>query len=179
MQQSLNLDGETSRTATTELFHHHAPAIFAFLRQHTSSREDAEDLLLEVFTAALEQERFSLMSESEQRKWLWRVVRNKLVDSYRRQIRRPATAIDALDEELFADDAHSPEHAALRQEEHARLHAAIQTLSPLQQKAVRLRFANNLRCAEIAVILDKSESAVRMMLSRALNLLRTFYKEDE
>lgn len=42
-------------TATnTQLFHRHAPAIFAFLRQQTSSREDAEDLLLEVFTAALE-----------------------------------------------------------------------------------------------------------------------------
>ncbi len=119
------------------------------------------------------------MPELEQRQWLWRVVRNKLVDSYRRQTRRPATAIETVAEELFADDAHSPEHAELRQEEHARLHAAIQTLLPIQQEAVRLRFANNLRCTEIAVILDKSESAVRMMLSRALNLLRTFYKEDE
>ena len=30
------------------LYRRHAPAIFAFLCQHTASREDAEDLLLEI-----------------------------------------------------------------------------------------------------------------------------------
>jgi DNA-directed RNA polymerase specialized sigma24 family protein len=40
-----------------------------------------------------------------------------------------------------------------------------------------LRFGYNLRCAEIASILGKQESAVRTMLSRTINLLRDVYKQ--
>jgi DNA-directed RNA polymerase specialized sigma24 family protein len=66
MQRHVDTGGETRKQTTTELFHRHAPAILAFLRQHMPSREDAEDLLLEVFAAVLEQERFGEMAETEQ-----------------------------------------------------------------------------------------------------------------
>ena len=40
------------------LYRRYAPGIFAYLYRETSSREDAEDILLEVFLAALERENF-------------------------------------------------------------------------------------------------------------------------
>jgi RNA polymerase sigma-70 factor, ECF subfamily len=49
----------------TEVFHRHAPSLFAYFRQHTASREEAEDLLHEVFAAALEQPQFGLLSDAE------------------------------------------------------------------------------------------------------------------
>ena len=36
------------------LFDRYGPVIFAYILKHVRSREDAEDLTLEVFTAALE-----------------------------------------------------------------------------------------------------------------------------
>jgi RNA polymerase sigma-70 factor (ECF subfamily) len=105
----------------TELFHRHAPALFAYFRQHIASREDAEDLLHEVFAAALEQSEFSLLNNSEQALWLWRVARNKT--------RRPTLALNYVASELVAGDEQSPEYAALRREEYARLLAALEQLA--------------------------------------------------
>ncbi len=178
MQRHVDTGGETRKQTTAALFRHHAPAILAFLRQHMPSREDAEDLLLEVFAAVLEQDRFNEMAETEQRLWLWRVVRNKMIDVYRRNTRRPSTTLELVADELFVEDEHTPEYVALRSEEYARLHSALQQLSPLQREILELRFVKNMRSAEVASVLGKSDGAVRMILSRTLNLLRTLYKED-
>jgi DNA-directed RNA polymerase specialized sigma24 family protein len=43
---------------------------------------------------------------------------------------------------------------------------------------VHLRFAQGLRSTEIATILQKSEGAVRTMLSRALKVLRKIYEDE-
>lgn len=175
MQQHAYLNGNPKNNATAALFQHYAPPIFTFLRQQIASREDAEDILLDVFTAALEQPQFHTLSEAAQKMWLWRVARNKLIDYYRRTNRRPATPIAEVEEELFIADTHTPEEALLRQEEYRQLHATLQQLPPLQQEVLRLRFVHNLRSAEVAAVIGKSDGAVRMLLARALNLLRSIY----
>src|SRR5262249_45006311 len=78
------------------LYREHAPAIFAFLSQHTAARADAEDLLLEVFTAALEQPSREHFDEARRVAWLWRVARNKVVDHHRRAARRPTLNLDRV-----------------------------------------------------------------------------------
>ena len=80
-----------------------------------------------------------------------------------------------LAEELFAAEHLEPEQALLRQEALAELTDAIAQLSPLQQDVLRLRFGYGLPCGDIAAILNKKESAVRMLLSRALKALRSVY----
>jgi RNA polymerase sigma-70 factor, ECF subfamily len=61
----------------------HAAGIFAYLRQQAASREEAEDILVEVFVAAIEFSEFDQLGEEEQVAWLWRVARNKAVDGRR------------------------------------------------------------------------------------------------
>ncbi len=74
-----NVDG------AERLYQQYAPTIFAYLRMHTSSREDAEDMLVEVFLAALESRYFPLLPEPAQWAWLWHVARNKTIDSFRKR----------------------------------------------------------------------------------------------
>lgn len=175
MEQSANREREADTGTMTDLFHRHAPSLFAYFRQHTASREDAEDLLHEVFTAALAQPEFGLLGDSQQALWLWRVARNKTIDTYRRKTRRPSLALNYVADELFAEDEQSPEYAALRHEEYARLLALLEQLPALQQEALRLRFVNELSCAEVARALGKREGTIRSMLSRTLARLRTIY----
>jgi RNA polymerase sigma-70 factor (ECF subfamily) len=156
-----------------------APVLFAYLYHHTSSREDAEDLLLEVFLAALEHNRFSGLDAKEQESWLWSVARNKMIDHYRRAARRPGVQIDLVLDDLYERDEYAPEHVTLRHEEYAHLRATIKKLPTLQQEILRLRFANDLRCSEIAAVLQKSEGAIRMLLSRTMKLLRSVYAKEE
>jgi RNA polymerase sigma factor (sigma-70 family) len=161
------------------LYQRFAPVLFAYLYRHTSSREDAEDLLLEVFLAALEYAGFAVLSAKEQEGWLWSVTRNKMVDHYRRSARRPGVQLDLVLDDLFERDEYAPEHVTLRREEYARLRATIKTLPELQQEVLRLRFANDLHCSEIASLLQKSEGAIRMLLSRTMKLLRAVYAKEE
>src|SRR5436305_91043 len=163
--------------ADAELYQSHAPSILAYLRTHTPSWEVAEDLLVEVFLAALEKEHFKTLGKDEQRSWLWRVARNKVADYFRVAQRRQVSSLDDVADSMYYDEEFAPEQVTLRSEEYAQLRRSIQHLSPLQQRVLHLRFVNELRCADIATIIGKSEAAVRMLLSRTLNVLRTIYEK--
>jgi RNA polymerase sigma-70 factor (ECF subfamily) len=108
---------------------------------------------------------------------LQRVAQHKLVDHYRRSTRRPAMPLDEAADALAEDEAWEPEQVALRHEAHQQLHQALQRLPAPYQEVLRLRFANDLRCAEIGAVLGKHEGAIRTLLWRALRLLRTRYEE--
>jgi len=166
--------GKLNAEETRLLFQRYAPSLFTYLRLH-AAREDAEDLLHEIFQAAMEKPQFGQLDETKQMRWLWRVARNKTVDTYRHRTRRPVLELEAVVEPLYAGDEQSPEHALLRREEHAQLLTALQRLPAIQQEALRLRFVNELSCADVAKALDRREGTVRSLLSRAISRLRTIY----
>lgn len=170
----------TGHTSIARLYQRCAPVILKYIRRHVSSMEDAEDLLLEVFVAAVENEGLLALSDDEQLAWLRRVAHNKFIDYYRRSQRRPAVSLEEVTEESLVDDddLSSPEHAAVRQEEHTLLRARLSALPEMQQTVLRLRFANGWRSKEIAEHINKSEGAVRTMLSRSLDLLRNIYASN-
>lgn len=157
----------------------HAVAVLAYLRLHTASPEEAEDLLLEVFMAALEQQTLLSRNANVQRSWLLNVAHNKLVDAYRRKGRHTFVSLDTVTEHLYEDDARLPEQVALRHEQNAQLMSVLNGLSPLQRQVVQLRFIYGLPCSEIAYVLGKREGAVRKSLTRALNLVRTLYTQNK
>lgn len=165
-------------TPITRLYQLHATSLLAYVRQHVPSREDAEDIVVEVFIAALEQGGVALFTESEreQMAWLRRVAYYKCIDQHRRLVRRPTIAVDTVAETLFADEHQSPDKVALRNEQDTLLAVRLRQLPEHDQTIVRLRFANGLRCSEISYLLDKSEGAIRTSLSRALNRLRDIYR---
>ena len=158
------------------LYRKHAPGILAYVRNHITSQEDAEDLVAEVFLAAIENETFASLSEKAKQSWLWRVTRNKVIDVYRRSKTRQSVNLDHAAEYLYEDEQFSPENAALRQDDYMDLYAHLQRLPTHQQEILRLRFGQELSCGEIATALRKQENVVRVTLSRSLNLLRKIYQ---
>lgn len=177
MMQRRSSQARLDESFIAHLYQRHAPGLFAYVRRQTVAREDAEDVLLEVFLAAFKQEQFSTWPEEQQLAWLRQVTRHKLADHYRRESKRSAVALEAVADTLYADEAQAPEHVALQREAERQLHTAIGHLPASQQEVLRLHFGEGLRCVEIAQLLGKGEGAVRMALSRALNLLRTRYTE--
>ncbi|GHO75047.1 hypothetical protein KSD_28180 [Ktedonobacter sp. SOSP1-85] len=177
MQQHLSSAGDDAFAA--ELYQRYAQEIFAYLRMHTPTREDAEDLLIDVFLAALEQKNFQNVLIERQRAYLWRVAQNKTVDLHRRLKRRQVSPIEQVADALYFDEDQEPEQHAMRTERHALLRTHVQGLPELQRKLLYLRFVNGLRSAEIAHILDKREGTVRMLLSRTLNTLRSIYEKHK
>ena len=163
--------------AFAAFYHLHALTVLAYLRLRISAPEEAEDLLLEVFVAALEQKALLQRDTRAQRGWLLNVAHNKLVDYYRRKGRHPTVSLDTVVEELYEDDARLPEQVVLRHEQDAQFTGVLNSLSPLQRQVVQLRFIYGLTCSEIAQVMGKREGAVRKSLTRALNLVRTLYTQ--
>jgi len=159
------------------LYRKYAPGLLTYVRMRIASAEDAEDLIVEVFMAALEHAKFAALSEKEKQLWLWRVTRNKVIDTYRRAKTRQNVTLEHVADGLFEDEIASPEYAALRQEAYLDLYAHLQSLPPLHQQILRMRFGQDLSCREIATTLGKQENVVRVTLSRSLNLLRKIYRQ--
>lgn len=175
--QSQEEDSVCSNCNQTALYDRFGQVIFGYLRFHAPSLEDAEDLLLEVFLAALEKDNLSALSPEEQLAWLRQVAHHKLFNVYRRAHRRPQVSLDSLAETLFAEE--SPEQFALEQEERRQLRVHIKQLPALQQQLLQLRYGYGLRCPEIALLLNKREGAVRQLLSRTIQRLRLAYHHQE
>ncbi len=94
------------------LFERYAPGMLAYMRMHAPSPADAEDLVVEVFLAALESKSFASLSERAQLLWLWRVARNKAIDAYRYASRRQYVALEDVGESLYESEARDPETLA-------------------------------------------------------------------
>jgi len=161
------------------LYERYAPTILTYLRQNRITKEDAEDLLVEVFLAAMESTTLLNLQEGAQLAWLQRVAHNKMIDHLRRAARRRGASLDEVAELLHDDEQRTPEQVALQREDHDWLRARLATLPIQQQEVLRLRFADGLRSQEIGQRLNKSDSAVRMLLSRAMSFLRTVYDQQK
>lgn len=159
---------ETSMT----LYDRYGADIFTYVSRRLTDQQDAEDVLLEVFIAALNTNLLDALPAEQQIAWLRRVAHNKVVDRYRRQQTR--SMLLPLQEVLdVVDTEFTPEREIIQREDYAILWHALEALPLKQQRVIQLRYSNNLRFKEIAALLHTTEGTVRKLLSRTLRSLRT------
>src|SRR6476469_1664817 len=147
------------------LYDRYAHIMLNYISRYISSREDVNDIVLDVFLAAMENQVWMTWNEGEQLAWLRRISYNKVVDYYRRTSRHSSVGLEEIATMLSEDDESMPEHVALRNEDYSLLRVHLSNLSELQQEIVRLRFGHGLRLKEIARRLNKSEGVIRVTLS--------------
>jgi RNA polymerase sigma factor (sigma-70 family) len=136
--------------------------LLAFCRHMLSSREDAEDVLQEVFAAA-----FNAMLADEReinvRPWLYRIARNRSLNHLRRA---QAVGMDSMDVHLSegglttADKVH-------KREEFRLLIADVQDLPETQRTALLLREIDALSYDQIAEAMETTVPSVKSLLVRA------------
>jgi RNA polymerase sigma factor (sigma-70 family) len=175
MQQFAQQHILPASTQFEELYRMHAHTLLRFVRRQVQSMEEAEDIVLDVFIAAMESKTILKLGQHEQQAWLHRVALNKCMDVHRRATRKPTVSLDILAENILHDNDWEPDSIVARQEEYALLHETLSGLTEQQREILRLKFSAGLHSPEIARRMNKSDSAIRMMLARTLNLLRTIY----
>lgn len=168
-----------TNTALADLYDRYAYNIMNYVSRYLSSREDIDDVVLDVFLAALEKQVWVSWSAGEQLAWLRRIAYNKIIDYYRQTSRHPSIDLEHIASLLVEDEAYTPEYIAVRNEDYTLLRAHISNLSDVQQEIVRLRFGHGLRMKEIARRLNTTDNVIRVTLSRALNVLRRLYLQEE
>ena len=166
-------DYEAARRSRDEaIYRRYAPEVFTYLLHHIPMRQDAEDLLVEVFLAVLEKIPSLDIDERHLAAYVQAIARNKVADYYRKRGKRQIISLDALAETAYESEELAPEERAVAGEQITMLRHAFNELPELQQTILRLRFIHGLRSREIAAHLARSENSIRVMLSRSLKSLR-------
>ncbi len=136
--------------------------LLAFCRHMLSSREDAEDVLQEVFAAAFN----AILADDRAinvRPWLYRIARNRCLNHLRKQ---QAIGVDSMDVHLSehglttADKVH-------KREEFRLLMADVQELAETQRTALLLREIDALSYEQIAEAMETTVPSVKSLLVRA------------
>ncbi len=136
--------------------------LLAFCRHMLGSREDAEDVLQEVFAAA-----FNAMIADERalnvRPWLYRIARNRSLNHLRRV---QAIGVDSMDVHL-SENGTSAADKVHRREEFRLLVEDVQGLPETQRTALLLREIDALSYDQIAEAMDTTIPSVKSLLVRA------------
>jgi RNA polymerase sigma factor (sigma-70 family) len=152
-----------------ELYERYRSSVYRYVRARVGAREEAEDLTSEAFRQ-IWTGRHGYSRLGAFRAWLFSIVRRTLADHYR--ARRPTLPLPLTVAEHIRDDGLTPEDSAVQKEREVYARRLLSELGQEQQEILRLRFAAELRYAEIAEVIGKSEDAVKKTAYRTLQLLR-------
>jgi RNA polymerase sigma-70 factor (ECF subfamily) len=182
VEQAASGRGEArGQEALAQIYDRYFPRIYAYICYRTGRRQDAEDLVADIFTKvaeALEEGLFEWRHESSLAAWLFRIAHNAVVDHYRRASRQdepvPLDDLPALEaNNLLPDDA------LLRKEQFRHLHRLLNSLPSRRQEVITLKFFAALRNSEIAVLLGLDERTVASHLCRGLQDLHRLYTNEQ
>jgi RNA polymerase sigma-70 factor, ECF subfamily len=171
----LALAAEGDRHSFGAFYELHLHEIYRYILFRVYDRHEAEDLTAKVFLEAWEDltRRHHLRKIRNIRAWIYRIAHNKVIDYHRsRKFHEPID--ENTDEELQGAwlEAESDELFISR-----KLAEGVQRLPANYQEVIILRFINQMSHAEVAEIMNITESHVRVLQYRALHRMRQLVKE--
>lgn len=142
--------------------------VFRYIYLRVKDREAAEDLTQEVFIKV-----FQSVGRFDERgkaplAFFFTTARNLVIDSWRKK----KTATTDLEKLELQDLRPRPDEVLQNKEATAEVMKTLKDLPDEQQEVLVLKFINELSNKEIAVIIQKSEQAVRQIQCRGLKALR-------
>jgi RNA polymerase sigma factor (sigma-70 family) len=144
------------------LFSRYQSRLLSFCRHMLGSREDAEDVLQEVFAAAFN----AILADDREinvRPWLYRIARNRSLNHLRRA---SAIGVDSMDVH-YAENGVSTAEKVMRRESFRQLIGDVQQLPETQRTALLLREIDALSYEQISDAMETTVPAVKSLLVRA------------
>lgn len=152
-----------------ELYNTYYNELLRYACAATGSLPKAEDLVQEVFVKALQNAATLLdLGKSQKRAWLYRALKNLMVDQFRRQ-----QVEDAYTAGLHLDDA-------VRDEDgygSAEVQLLLSRLPEPDRSLFRLRYLEGYNASELAQLFHLPPGTVRAKLSRTRTTLKRMISE--
>ena len=157
------------------------------------SKLEAEDILQEVALAALAAPEQFAVADRDPFKLLCQMCEQRIIDAYRHHVaaqKRTAAREVSIDGRADGDNPFgfinllvasltSPSQAFSRDQRGLRLQEAVEALTEDQRLALRLRYVDGWPTKEIAQRLNKTDGAIRVLLSRTLTQLQAILAEAQ
>lgn len=154
--------------ACTLLYESHAADVYRLAYSVLLHRQDAEDVVQEVFVYVFKSLEKYDPQRGAFRTWLYTITISRCRNARRRK-RLPQIALSemlAKGLEPSGPDDENPERTSMRHDAHRALGEGLKTLSPRLREAVALRYGKGLTYREMAAILNipskTAESRVRL-----------------
>jgi RNA polymerase sigma-70 factor (ECF subfamily) len=151
--------------------------LFGYLLARLGEPAAAEDLLQDVYLAALQGiDRFRGQSEGEFIAWILKIARAKLADRLRSRYRHPELIRDDVESPGLADD---PLQAVDQRQQSRELAEALSRLTPDQRDVVVSRMVMGLDLEQTAKVLGKNVGSIKSLQHRALAQLARILQEGK
>ena len=161
-----------------QLFCSNRNALLGFLLRHAASREDAEDLLQDVFMACCRHKDDFDPTRCSEMAWLYVIAKNRLKQYYRDQ--KPVSSLEELAENGQELPDWSSREAAEVMQCRDLVAKLLLTLDERSRTVLILRYFQQLDSQQIAQRMGLSPVNVRVIQSRAMEKLRqTMEQMDE
>ncbi len=170
------------RQRFTDAYERYNDELFRHCSIRLSDRERAVELTQECFLRTWEYiERGETVDDF--RPFLYRTLRNLIIDEYRRKKSYSLEAMLEGREEtdvetLMPQDESNTLESAIGRFEGIRALEALKLLPDLYREVLTLRYVESLSPKEIADIIDESENAVSVRIHRGLKRLRILLEAD-
>ena len=158
-----------------ELYRRYAGELFGFAASALGDREQAEEVVQDVFAQLWRHADEYDQRRASVRTWLYAIARNRIVDAHRRAAARPKRA----DKEITLDNAAEIDAALDQAVLRWQITAALARLSPAHREVIRLAHYGGLTMREIAERTGIPLGTVKSRTSYALRSLRLILDEME
>jgi RNA polymerase sigma factor (sigma-70 family) len=159
----------------TELYDEYFDRINRYLRCRVNNMWDADDLTTVVFLKALEK-----FAQYDRRNsfaaWIFRIAQNTFIDFLRKKKEIPLDTGEWLSED--DDETWQPEKTLLNMEQIKHLHHQLGQLSQDQRDVLTLRYFGELKINQVAEVLGKTESSIKMISRRGLHKLHQLFEKE-
>ena len=164
------------RDAFSQIYEKYVGRIFSYIYYRTGNDAEAEDLTERVFMRAYSHIHRYVDRGVPFSAWLYRIAHNLIANWHRDNSRRREVPL----EEHYVSPHRSdhPELLLVDAQELEALMTVIRRLPEERQQLVVLKFVERLSNAEIAVIMGKSEGAIKSLYHRTLLALRDQLSEE-
>ena len=153
--------------AFAELYHKHVTRVYRYHMAHIGNVKDAEDLTSQTFIAALESLK-SFRGTGSFAVWIMGIASKKRLMYFRG--RKPELSLDTALH--YPRPSLPPDKAATQRLELESVARALKQISSDRAEAIILVYFGGLSNLETSRVLNKSEAAVKMLISRGLQDLR-------
>jgi RNA polymerase sigma-70 factor (ECF subfamily) len=166
-------------TVFQELYEKYHQDLFQFLFYMVRNREQAEDLVQEVYIKVLKAyDRFE--GKSSEKTWLFSIARHVAFDHFRKQKGWKQRLLETFDwnTQQVQDHQPLPEEITLQNDEIKLMYKCLDKVSVDQRAVIILRFMQSLSITETAQALDWTESKVKTTQHRALKTLKGIMEQS-
>ena len=168
--EDLVAQAATDPDAFAVLYERHLTGVFRYVRRHVPTTQHAEDVVSEVFVAALSGLREFRRRPQTFRAWIFGIARHKVADLYRSR-----TMIEYLQVDIA--DGTDLEGETILLEELSALRGLLLELSAKEREILLLHHRDGLSWKEVGQVIGKREGAVRVVAHRTIKKIRTRWSQ--